>query len=156
MRCMRLLFNPFPSLRSVWKYRFFSDNNNTISNNNRTQPTPCDPSEIGHPLCGKNQRCRVNDEGATCECQRDFHYVNNECVVIVTSTAASVETTTTLKPEIKPESGGTSWTSERTWRVCRKLPLLNAPSVPRWEKSWPNNPRSADPESSRDSDVCSG
>ncbi|EZA50736.1 hypothetical protein X777_10786 [Ooceraea biroi] len=79
---------------------FFSENNN------KTQPTLCDPSEIGRVLCGKNQRCRVTNEKAICECQRDFHFVNNECVRVI-PTPASVDATT-LKPEIRSGSGGSS------------------------------------------------
>lgn len=68
----------------------------------------CDISALGSVQCGKNERCRVssNGEKPQCECQRDFHLVNGECIRI-TSAAASVDVTT-LKPDQKSESGGGS------------------------------------------------
>ncbi|KYQ53065.1 hypothetical protein ALC60_07793 [Trachymyrmex zeteki] len=41
-----------------------------------------------------------------CECQRDFHFVDGECIR-VTFTMANVDVTT-LKPEQRSESGGSS------------------------------------------------
>ncbi|KAL6443755.1 hypothetical protein ACFW04_001681 [Cataglyphis niger] len=66
----------------------------------------CDISALGNAQCGKNERCvNSNGEKAYCECQRDFHLVNGECIRI-TSAAASVNATT-LKPDHRSESGGT-------------------------------------------------
>ncbi|XP_012525263.1 uncharacterized protein LOC105830480 [Monomorium pharaonis] len=66
---------------------------------------PCNTSEL-IVQCGKNQRCRVTNNGMQlCDCQRDFYFVNGECTRI-TSTAASV--VTTLKPEQRSDSGGNS------------------------------------------------
>lgn len=68
----------------------------------------CDVSALENTQCGKNERCRVssNSEKAHCECQRDFHLVNGECIRI-TSAAASVDATT-FKPDHRSESGGSS------------------------------------------------
>lgn len=75
----------------------------------KTQPRRCDASDLGREQCGKNERCYANssDQQALCECQRDFHLVNGECVR-VTPTAVTVDPTTDLKTESKPDSGGSS------------------------------------------------
>ncbi|XP_018306585.1 uncharacterized protein [Mycetomoellerius zeteki] len=66
----------------------------------------CNTSELSEQ-CGKNQRCRVISNGKQmCECQRDFHFVDGECIR-VTFTMANVDVTT-LKPEQRSESGGSS------------------------------------------------
>ncbi|XP_050466630.1 uncharacterized protein LOC126859392 [Cataglyphis hispanica] len=72
-----------------------------------THLKPCDVSALGNAQCGKNERCvSSNSEKAQCECQRTFHLVNGECIRI-TSAAASVNATT-LKPDHRSESGGSS------------------------------------------------
>lgn len=76
---------------------------------NNTYPRrPCDTSELsGESTCGKNQRCIMsnNSQQSVCECIRGFYPVNNECVKIAPTVIAG---TTTLKPEYRPESGGSS------------------------------------------------
>ncbi|XP_020281331.1 uncharacterized protein LOC109853527 [Pseudomyrmex gracilis] len=72
--------------------------------------TPCDAAELGKTQCSKNQRCSqiVNANGqlsSVCVCQRNFHLVNDECVENKTASFADI---TTLKPEYKSESGGSS------------------------------------------------
>ncbi|KYM84142.1 hypothetical protein ALC53_05519 [Atta colombica] len=66
---------------------------------------PCNTSDLTEQ-CGKNQRCRVTNNGKPmCECQRDFYFVDGECIRTSTSTMTNV---TTLKPEQRSESGGSS------------------------------------------------
>lgn len=92
---------------TIYRWRFFSEGDD------KTQPRRCDASDLGREQCGKNERCYANssDQQALCECQRDFHLVNGECVR-VTPTAVTVDPTTDLKTESKPDSGGT-WLHRR-------------------------------------------
>jgi hypothetical protein len=72
----------------------------------KTQSALCDASEIGRASCGRNQRCRMINEGASiCECLRDFHFVDNECVRVAPTTATI--DAINLKPDLISESGGT-------------------------------------------------
>ncbi|EFN77540.1 uncharacterized protein LOC105189584 isoform X1 [Harpegnathos saltator] len=73
----------------------------------KTQPRKCSITDLSHMQCGKHEKCRANGtEQGWCECQLGFHLVNGECVR-VTPTAANFDLTT-VKPELKPESGGSS------------------------------------------------
>ncbi|KAH0946722.1 hypothetical protein HN011_000997 [Eciton burchellii] len=73
----------------------------------KTQSALCDASEIGRASCGRNQRCRMINEGASiCECLRDFHFVDNECVRVAPTTATI--DAINLKPDLISESGGSS------------------------------------------------
>ncbi|KYM98671.1 PREDICTED: uncharacterized protein LOC108777401 [Cyphomyrmex costatus] len=66
---------------------------------------PCNTSELTEQ-CGKNQRCSVVSSGKQlCQCQRDFNFVNGECIRVSSTTNVDV---TTLKPEQRSESGGSS------------------------------------------------
>ncbi|XP_011702008.1 PREDICTED: uncharacterized protein LOC105458413 [Wasmannia auropunctata] len=68
---------------------------------------PCNTSELILSQCGKNQRCHVSSNGQQlCDCQRGFDFVHGECVR-ATSTVVDV-LYTTLKPEQRTESGGSS------------------------------------------------
>ncbi|XP_025153059.1 uncharacterized protein LOC105189584 isoform X4 [Harpegnathos saltator] len=70
----------------------------------KTQPRKCSITDLSHMQCGKHEKCRANGtEQGWCECQLGFHLVNGECVR-VTPTAANFDLTT-VKPELKPESG---------------------------------------------------
>ncbi|XP_011643634.1 uncharacterized protein LOC105431253 [Pogonomyrmex barbatus] len=66
---------------------------------------PCNISNLA-VQCGTNERCVTSNGKQQCKCQRDFHFVNNECVRIA-STVASVDVTT-LKPDQRSESEGGS------------------------------------------------
>ncbi|XP_011870008.1 PREDICTED: uncharacterized protein LOC105563221 [Vollenhovia emeryi] len=66
----------------------------------------CNTSDLSEQ-CGKNQRCYQGSDGQQfCDCQRDFYFAHGECIKI-TSTTATVDVTT-LKPEQRSESGGSS------------------------------------------------
>lgn len=77
------------------------------SNDDAHTSKPCNTSDLTEQ-CGKNQRCRVTSNGKQmCECQRDFYFVDGECIRASTSTMTNVDVTT-LKPEHRSESGGSS------------------------------------------------
>ncbi|XP_032683609.1 uncharacterized protein LOC116849981 [Odontomachus brunneus] len=75
----------------------------------KTQPRKCNITDLGSAQCGKNERCHASraDQQALCECKREYHLVNGECVLI-TLTTANFDLAT-LKPRVlMSESGGSS------------------------------------------------
>ncbi|XP_014484012.1 PREDICTED: uncharacterized protein LOC106749256 [Dinoponera quadriceps] len=74
----------------------------------KTKLRKCNVGQLDREQCGKNERCRASgtDQQGQCECQLDFHSVNDKCVRII-PTAVNIDLTT-VKPEFKPESGGSS------------------------------------------------
>ncbi|XP_012230845.1 uncharacterized protein [Linepithema humile] len=80
-------------------------------NDNGTYLRRCNTSDLKEASCGKNQRCHMMNNTSVCECIREYHLVNDECIKTPTATAETISTTTTittLKPEHRSESGGSS------------------------------------------------